>query len=51
MSDAPVLVELVNCAERKLGRLTLNAPKTLNSLTLPMVDTLQQRTTATRELP
>ena len=51
MSDAPVIVELVACAERQLGRLTLNVPKTLNSLTLPMVDTLQQQLDAWRDDP
>ncbi len=51
MSDAPVIVEVVECAERKLGHLTLNVPKTLNSLTLPMVDTLQEQLDAWRDDP
>mgnify|MGYP003666800678 CR=1 FL=1 len=51
MSDAPVIVEVVECAGRKLGHLTLNVPKTLNSLTLPMVDTLQEQLDAWRDDP
>ena len=51
MSDAPVIVEVVECAGRKLGHLTLNVPKTLNSLTLPMVDTLQEQLDVWRDDP
>jgi enoyl-CoA hydratase/carnithine racemase len=43
MSDAPVIIEEVACGRLKVGRMILNAPKTLNSLTLPMVDMLQQQ--------
>ncbi len=41
MSDAPILFEEVAAATGKLGRVTLNVPATLNSLTLEMVDLLQ----------
>ncbi|EAQ96488.1 enoyl-CoA hydratase/isomerase family protein [Congregibacter litoralis] len=40
MPDA-VLISVESAAEGKLGRLTLNSPETLNSLTLEMVDLIQ----------
>ncbi len=43
MSGSPVLFEEVQCAEGKLGRITLNVESTLNSLTLDMVDLLQDQ--------
>ena len=51
MSDEAVVIEELACAHLKVGRLTLNVPKTLNSLTLPMVDTLQQQLDAWRDDP
>jgi len=51
MSDAAVIIEELACAHLKVGRLTLNVAKTLNSLTLPMVDTLQQQLDAWRDDP
>ncbi|WP_167854807.1 enoyl-CoA hydratase/isomerase family protein [Mangrovimicrobium sediminis] len=39
--SAPVLFAELDCAEGKLGRITLNVEGTLNSLTLEMVDLLQ----------
>ncbi|MDZ7783474.1 MAG: enoyl-CoA hydratase/isomerase family protein [Halioglobus sp.] len=41
MSEAPILFESIPAAARKMGRITLNVPATLNSLTLDMVDQLQ----------
>jgi len=52
MADAPVLFEELSCAEGgKLGVATLNLPKALNSLNLPMVELLLKTLTAwsTRE--
>ena len=43
MSDAPILFSEETCAAGRLGRITLNVPTTLNSLTLEMVDLLQQK--------
>lgn len=40
---APVLFEELNAGQRKLGRITLNVEATLNSLTLEMVDLLQEK--------
>jgi len=48
MSDAPVVFEELPAAGRKLGRITLNVPATLNSITLDMVDLLQERLVAWR---
>lgn len=41
MTDSPVLISELPAAGGALGMLTLNVPKTLNSLTLEMVDLLQ----------
>ena len=46
---ATVHVERLGSGERGVGRLTLHAPKTLNSLTLDMVDTLAEQLMAWRE--
>jgi len=43
MSDTPITFEETPAAARKLGRVTLNVPATLNSLNLEMVDLLQAR--------
>jgi len=47
--SAPVLFEEINAAAGKLGRVTLNVEATLNSLTLDMVDLLQQQLDAWRD--
>ena len=44
----PVLVDLLEAAEGTLGRITLNVEATLNSLTLEMVDLLQDQLNAWR---
>jgi enoyl-CoA hydratase/carnithine racemase len=41
MSEAPIIFEELPAGQRKLGRVTLSVPATLNSLTLEMVDLLQ----------
>jgi enoyl-CoA hydratase/carnithine racemase len=41
MSDAPVLITEQDSAQGALGVITLNVPKTLNSLTLEMVELIQ----------
>ena len=51
MSTAPVLFEETASTGGKLGRITLNVPATLNSLTLEMVDLIQARLDAWREDP
>ena len=41
--DAPILVELVTCANapgKQIAEITLNSPATLNSLTLAMIDAI-----------
>lgn len=48
MSDAPVLFEELPAGSRKLGRVTLSVAATLNSLTLEMVDLLQNKLDAWR---
>jgi len=49
MSDAPVLFESIPAAARQMGRITLNVPATLNSLTMEMVDQLQAQLDYWRE--
>ncbi len=49
MSDAPVLFDEVAAGSRRLGRVTLSVPATLNSLTLEMVDLLQAQLDAWRD--
>lgn len=49
MSDAPIVFGEETCAVGRLGRVTLNVPTTLNSLTLEMVDLLQQKLDEWRE--
>ena len=51
MSDAAILFEEVPAASGKIGRVTLNVPATLNSLTLAMVDLLQARLDQWRDDP
>ncbi len=51
MSDAPILFEEVPAAAGSIGRVTLNVPATLNSLTLDMVDLLQARLDQWRDDP
>jgi enoyl-CoA hydratase/carnithine racemase len=51
MPEAAVLVRTEDAAGGRLGRLTLNSPKTLNSLTLEMVDLLQGALDAWRDDP
>ena len=48
MSDAPILFEELPAGTRKLGRVTFNVPATLNSITLEMVDLLQEQLHAWR---
>ena len=48
MSEAAILFEELPAGTRKLGRVTLNVPATLNSLTLEMVDLLQEQLDAWR---
>jgi enoyl-CoA hydratase/carnithine racemase len=43
MTDAPILFDELPANEGCIGRVTLNTPGTLNSLTLEMVDLLQAR--------
>ena len=43
MSSAPILFEELNAGAGKLGRVTLSVATTLNSLTLEMVDLLQEK--------
>ncbi len=43
MTDTAILVEEIPAAAGRLCRVTLNVPATLNSLTLEMVDQLQER--------
>jgi len=51
MSDAAVIIEELPCPAGRLGRMTLNVPKTLNSLTLDMVDALQAQLERWLEIP
>jgi enoyl-CoA hydratase/carnithine racemase len=51
MSGADILFEEVPAAAGKVGRVTLNVPATLNSLTLDMVDLLQEQLDAWRDDP
>jgi enoyl-CoA hydratase/carnithine racemase len=46
MSEAPILFEELSAATGKLGRVTLSVAATLNSLTLEMVDLLQEQLNA-----
>ena len=48
---APVLFDELNAANGKLGHITLNAPTSLNALTLEMVDLLSSRLDAWRDDP
>jgi enoyl-CoA hydratase/carnithine racemase len=48
MPETPILFEELPAGTRKLGRVTLNIPATLNSLTLEMVDLLQEQLDAWR---
>ncbi len=43
MSEAPIQFEEIAAASGRLGHVTLHVPATLNSLTLEMVDLLQER--------
>ena len=43
MSEAPIIFEELPAASGKIGRITLNVAATLNSLTLEMVDLLQEK--------
>jgi enoyl-CoA hydratase/carnithine racemase len=43
MSESPILFEELPATTGKIGRVTLNVAATLNSLTLEMVDLLQER--------
>jgi len=49
MTDARVRCEELAAGERRLGRITLDAPATLNSLDLDMVDALQAQLDAWRD--
>jgi enoyl-CoA hydratase/carnithine racemase len=49
MSDAPILFEELPCGSGRLGRVTLSVAATLNSLTLEMVDLLQEKLDAWRD--
>ncbi len=49
MSEPQILFEELPAANSGVGRVTLNVPSTLNSLTLEMVDLLQARLDAWRE--
>jgi enoyl-CoA hydratase/carnithine racemase len=51
MSEAAVVVTEWEAAERRIGVLTLNVPKTLNSLTLEMVDLIQAALDGWRDDP
>ena len=43
MSEAPIVFEELAAASGRIGRVTLNVPATLNSITLEMVDQLQAK--------
>ncbi|MEZ5502151.1 MAG: enoyl-CoA hydratase/isomerase family protein [Halioglobus sp.] len=49
MSEAPIIFQELPAASGTLGRVTLNVPATLNSLTLQMVDLLQDKLDAWRD--
>ena len=49
MPEAPVVFQELSAGAHKLGRVTLNVPATLNSLTLEMVDLLQEKLDAWRD--
>jgi enoyl-CoA hydratase/carnithine racemase len=49
MSDAPIIFQELSAGLRKLGKVTLNVAATLNSLTLQMVDQLQEKLEAWRD--
>ncbi|MFK7830078.1 MAG: enoyl-CoA hydratase/isomerase family protein [Congregibacter sp.] len=49
MADAPVLTSVHEAAEGSVGRITLNSPGTLNSLSLDMVDLIQTALDTWRE--
>ena len=49
MSDASILFTELAAGQGRLGRVTLNVPATLNSLTLEMVDLLQAQLDAWRD--
>lgn len=49
MSEVAVIFEELTAGSGKVGRVTLNVPATLNSLTLQMVDLLQEKLDAWRE--
>jgi enoyl-CoA hydratase/carnithine racemase len=51
MSDAPIQFAELPALDGKLGRVTLNVPATLNSLTLEMVDLLQAQLDQWRDDP
>lgn len=51
MPETPVIVRSEAAAAGQLGRITLNSPKTLNSLTLEMVDLIQGALDAWRDDP
>jgi len=51
MSDAPIVFEELVAGAGKVLRVTLNAPATLNSLTLEMVDQLQTKLDQWRDDP
>ncbi|RLA56855.1 MAG: enoyl-CoA hydratase/isomerase family protein, partial [Gammaproteobacteria bacterium] len=48
MSEAQILFQELPAGSHKLGRVTFNVPATLNSLTLEMVDLLQEKLDAWR---
>ncbi len=49
MSEAPIIFQELPAGSRKLGKVTLNVAATLNSLTLQMVDLLQEKLDAWRD--
>ncbi len=49
MSEAPIIFQELPAGSGKIGRVTLNVAATLNSLTLQMVDLLQQKLDAWRD--
>lgn len=49
MSEAPIIFQELPAGSGKLGRVTLNVAATLNSLTLEMVDLLQEKLYAWRD--
>lgn len=51
MSDAPIKFEELPAKEGRIGRVTLDVPGTLNSLTLEMVDLLQKKLDQWRDDP